>query len=123
MRRTIRLAAAGGLTLALGGCVGPVEIAPLPYAHPANPGAPAGALPPLGTALQPTPGNASGGGGHGTMTPDATGKKAAGEPVGEGKFQCSMHPEVRSAEPGRCPKCGMKLVEGNGGGHEGAHGR
>ena len=24
---------------------------------------------------------------------------------------CPMHPEVASAEPGKCPKCGMALVE------------
>lgn len=29
---------------------------------------------------------------------------------GEGPFTCPMHPEVRSDEPGRCPKCGMNLV-------------
>ena len=28
----------------------------------------------------------------------------------EGPFTCPMHPEVRSDEPGRCPKCGMNLV-------------
>ncbi len=27
-----------------------------------------------------------------------------------GEYSCSMHPEVRSAVPGRCPKCGMRLV-------------
>jgi hypothetical protein len=25
-------------------------------------------------------------------------------------YTCPMHPEVRSAEPGKCPKCGMTLV-------------
>ena len=26
-------------------------------------------------------------------------------------YTCPMHPEIRSANPGSCPKCGMKLVE------------
>jgi hypothetical protein len=25
-------------------------------------------------------------------------------------YSCPMHPEVRSSEPGTCPKCGMALV-------------
>ena len=25
-------------------------------------------------------------------------------------YTCPMHPEVQSATPGRCPKCGMNLV-------------
>jgi len=26
-------------------------------------------------------------------------------------YTCPMHPEVISAEPGKCPKCGMNLEE------------
>ena len=26
-------------------------------------------------------------------------------------YTCSMHPEVISDKPGKCPKCGMELVE------------
>ena len=26
-------------------------------------------------------------------------------------YTCPMHPEVTSDEPGKCPKCGMNLVE------------
>jgi len=27
-----------------------------------------------------------------------------------GQYTCPMHPEVRSDQPGRCPRCGMELV-------------
>ena len=30
--------------------------------------------------------------------------------AGAAGFSCPMHPEVTSSEPGRCPKCGMKLT-------------
>lgn len=30
-------------------------------------------------------------------------------------YTCPMHPEVRSPEPGSCPKCGMNLVPASGG--------
>ena len=26
-------------------------------------------------------------------------------------YTCSMHPEVISDKPGKCPKCGMELIE------------
>ena len=28
------------------------------------------------------------------------------------RYFCTMHPEVVRTHPGKCPKCGMKLVEG-----------
>jgi len=28
-------------------------------------------------------------------------------------YTCSMHPEVTSDKPGKCPKCGMDLIEKN----------
>ncbi len=27
-------------------------------------------------------------------------------------YKCPMHPEVKADKPGKCPKCGMNLVEG-----------
>lgn len=36
----------------------------------------------------------------------------AGEAPQSGvRYTCPMHPEVQSETPGRCPHCGMKLVE------------
>ena len=31
--------------------------------------------------------------------------------MSKGKYTCTMHSEVISDKPGKCPKCGMKLVK------------
>ena len=72
------------VALAFGGCVGPVEIAPLPYAHPANPEAPAGAMPAIGSALTPGPGEVG----------DSTGQ-ASGAP---GEQKCGAMPKKTGHE-------------------------
>jgi hypothetical protein len=48
-------------------------------------------------------------------------KTAPPTKAGEAVYSCPMHPEVKSASPGRCPKCGMDLVPSKTGheGHEG----
>ena len=115
-----RLGAA--LLLGLAGCVGPVEIAPLPYAHPANPDAPAGKTSDAGSGLAPgadsgpvdksmdgmaMPRDMAGmsmtAGGH-------AGMKEMKADAATGKYQCPMHAEFRSDKPGKCPICGMRLV-------------
>ena len=35
------------------------------------------------------------------------------------QYTCSMHPEVVKDEPGKCPKCGMELIEKKDHEHEG----
>ncbi len=84
--------------LAVAGCAS----APLPLPavlDPSNPEAPLPAPVTLATFL----------GGDATSPPPAPAPAPA--PTAEGKYTCPMHPEVHSDAPGRCPKCGMKLVE------------
>ncbi len=46
---------------------------------------------------------------HGKMTADTTKtKKVKSIKV---QYTCTMHPEVLSDKPGKCPKCGMALVK------------
>jgi hypothetical protein len=44
---------------------------------------------------------------NGKMTADTT-KKVKPAKV---QYTCTMHPEVLSDKPGKCPKCGMTLVK------------
>ncbi|HEX7411981.1 MAG TPA: heavy metal-binding domain-containing protein [Bacteroidales bacterium] len=44
---------------------------------------------------------------------NSTPKSSAAESKAAEKaiYTCTMHPEVRSDKPGKCPKCGMELVK------------
>ncbi len=48
-----------------------------------------------------------------------TGCSGSSSPTGQAtqatakKYTCPMHPDVVSDQPGKCPKCGMTLVEKN----------
>lgn len=43
----------------------------------------------------------------------AAGGESAAPPAADGVYVCPMHPEVTSAAPGECPRCGMALVKRN----------
>jgi hypothetical protein len=50
---------------------------------------------------------------HGGASAEPPGTSQAAQspaPAGAVIYTCPMHPEVTSPAPGRCPKCGMKLV-------------
>jgi hypothetical protein len=55
---------------------------------------------------------------HGMDTMKGTPQGVAG-PSDTAVYTCVMHPEVHGKEPGKCPKCGMKLVKAKGGDGEG----
>jgi hypothetical protein len=46
---------------------------------------------------------------HGQDKKDTTAKKE--EMKMQMEYTCPMHPDVKSDKPGKCPKCGMALVE------------
>lgn len=97
----------------LTGCAGTTPPPRFSAVSPADAEAPEAATPPPAPALT---------GGREASGPDpagATAKPAGGHeghtapapaPV-EAEYSCPMHPEVKQASPGSCPKCGMTLVK------------
>jgi hypothetical protein len=79
------------LLLLLAGCVTEYSRKRTSGDDPSDPAAPAAA--PRDVALYETP----------------AAQPPAAAPAGA--YVCPMHPDVQSAEPGTCPKCGMGLVK------------
>lgn len=99
--------------MVLSGCAHTASIEPPGPGHPAF--ADSGSVEftpppnPFAMPLEPVQGDA---GAAGHEMGDMPGMKHdAGQPQhGAVEYVCPMHPDVRSSEPGKCPKCGMKLV-------------
>ncbi|MHB1155846.1 MAG: heavy metal-binding domain-containing protein [Phycisphaerales bacterium] len=125
-----------GLTigLLLGGCAGPGVMPPVTDDHPASvdavesPYAPPVSVlfeddadVPPGPEAQPASPD-TGHKGHG-MSPQPANPPTAQPRQAEATYTCPMHPEVIENAPGKCPKCGMKLVKKQGSGkHESQEG-
>lgn len=45
---------------------------------------------------------------------EKTEEPMTGEETAKVEYTCTMHPEVISDKPGKCPKCGMELVKKEG---------
>jgi Heavy metal binding domain len=97
---------------------GPVPISQSPR-DPSNPSAPEGIVPPIGSGAPSTHGSSESppADGHARHHHGQAGSAPAGQPTyatdagsSSAVYTCPMHPEVTSAVPGRCPKCGMNLV-------------
>ncbi|MBB5395032.1 MULTISPECIES: heavy metal-binding domain-containing protein [Mucilaginibacter] len=48
---------------------------------------------------------------NGTNAVSDTTKTKKVKPAPKVQYTCTMHPEVLSDKPGKCPKCGMTLVK------------
>ncbi len=94
------------LLLALGGCTAPAILPPLSPHHPASPDAAEGYIPPLSSTLDSTAAVPKVGEQEAPKH-EHHGNQSADQEI----YTCPMHPEVIQASPGKCPKCGMKLVK------------
>lgn len=84
--------------------------------HPASPSAAEAPAPPTSVTLSPAEGlpiyEPSDGS---TRTDQRTHEMStARASSAAASYTCPMHPEIRAAQPGRCPKCGMTLIEQTG---------
>lgn len=118
-------------SLLLAGCARTTPMALGPD-HPASPDAPVAPVPPPSTTLavsapptalprpdSHTPSHERHRAGHADHGGHAGAQPHRAEPATtrahvQATYICPMHPEVVSKEPGRCPKCKMKLVRKEG---------
>lgn len=93
------------------GCTVSEEPRPVSHSHPASPFATTAALPRLDNVLGPPPGDSGSDQtiGRSRHIPDSSTARS---------YVCPMHTEVTSDKPGRCPKCGMRLVPNTRGDHD-----
>jgi len=92
----------------------PDETAPAsaPSASPMMmPSAVAPAMQPMQGAPTPMPPAMPKPGASARLQGSKQGSRAPGATPSAAVFSCPMHPEVRSAVPGKCPKCGMNLEQ------------
>ncbi|MCC6661953.1 MAG: hypothetical protein IT437_13840 [Phycisphaerales bacterium] len=113
MRRTLML-----MVLVLSGCCSTYTAPPLTAEHPASPDARSAEerkRPDTLGHAEPVEAPPAGHEGHG-MAPHGGAHAAPAETPSApaAVYTCPMHPEVTSDQPGRCPKCGMKLVKKGG---------
>lgn len=124
--RVSRLFVLPGL-VAIAGCAAPVQVAP-PEWHPANASAPIrpldsqpGALAVADPVEAAEEGVVPSSGATGMQADHADGAHGAEGAAADSVatlYRCPMHPEVTSDTPGKCPKCGMRLVKVKAGGEK-----
>ena len=95
------------------GCAVSEELLPLDTSHPASPSATFAPPPQFANMLSPPP-EAKDNIRRQVSHPE--GKK---DDADVASYVCPMHSEVVSDRPGRCPKCGMKLVPNTQGDNDG----
>ncbi len=81
--------------------------------HPGNPAAASARLPAIESLkmdLSDATSPVLGAGGEHDHEHGAHEHEATPSDAGAARYTCSMHPEVVTNEPGKCPKCGMALI-------------